>query len=45
MLYKELSFTQLPARRTLFHLGDIGKNFYIILSGSVWVYIYIYLYL
>lgn len=37
MLYKELSFIQLPARRTLFNIGDIGRNFYIILSGSVWV--------
>lgn len=28
---------EVPAKRTLFKLGDIGKNFYIILSGSVWV--------
>ncbi|KAM3143111.1 Cyclic nucleotide-binding domain-containing protein 2 [Paramecium bursaria] len=36
-LYKELTYTRLPARRTVFHYGDIGKNFYIILRGSVWV--------
>ncbi|CAD8106659.1 unnamed protein product [Paramecium sonneborni] len=36
-LYKELQYINLPARRTLFRCGDIGKNFYIILRGSVWV--------
>lgn len=36
-LYKELSYMEVPARRTLFRFGDIGKNFYIILRGSVWV--------
>ncbi|CAD8120822.1 unnamed protein product [Paramecium sonneborni] len=36
-LYKELQYINLPARRTLFKCGDIGKNFYIILRGSVWV--------
>ncbi|CAK89483.1 unnamed protein product (macronuclear) [Paramecium tetraurelia] len=36
-LFRELQYIEVPARRTLFRLGDIGKNFYIILSGSVWV--------
>ncbi|CAD8190409.1 unnamed protein product [Paramecium pentaurelia] len=36
-LYRELQYINLPARRTLFRCGDIGKNFYIILRGSVWV--------
>jgi len=38
-LYRELQYINLPARRTLFRCGDIGKNFYIILRGSVWVII------
>lgn len=42
-LYRELQYINLPARRTLFRCGDIGKNFYIILRGSVWVIIKIYL--
>ncbi|CAD8146973.1 unnamed protein product [Paramecium octaurelia] len=36
-LFRELQYIAVPARRTLFRLGDIGKNFYIILSGAVWV--------
>lgn len=38
-LYRELQYINLPVRRTLFRCGDIGKNFYIILRGSVWVII------
>lgn len=38
-LYRELQYINLPAHRTLFRCGDIGKNFYIILRGSVWVII------
>ncbi|CAK87703.1 unnamed protein product (macronuclear) [Paramecium tetraurelia] len=36
-LYRELQYINVPARRTLFRFGAIGKNFYIILRGSVWV--------
>ncbi|KAM3128137.1 hypothetical protein pb186bvf_019783, partial [Paramecium bursaria] len=38
-LYKQLSYEVAQERQTIFHLGDIGRKFYIILRGSVWVLI------
>ncbi|CAK85842.1 unnamed protein product (macronuclear) [Paramecium tetraurelia] len=38
-LYRQLSYETIKARQVVFNLGDIGKKFYIILSGSVWVLI------
>ncbi|CAD8098682.1 unnamed protein product [Paramecium sonneborni] len=38
-LYRQLSHEMIKARQVVFNLGDIGKKFYIILSGSVWVLI------
>jgi CRP-like cAMP-binding protein len=37
-LYRELQYINLPAKRTLFRSGAIGRNFYVILRGSVWVH-------
>ncbi|CAD8154214.1 unnamed protein product [Paramecium octaurelia] len=36
-LYKQLSYELQHKRQTVFNLGDLGKKFYIILKGSVWV--------
>ncbi|CAD8180976.1 unnamed protein product [Paramecium octaurelia] len=38
-LYRQLSYETIKARQVVFNLGDIGRKFYIILSGSVWVLI------
>jgi hypothetical protein len=36
-LYKELSYEKMNSREVVFHLGDIGRKFYIILKGKVWI--------
>ncbi|CAD8056497.1 unnamed protein product [Paramecium primaurelia] len=36
-LYKQLSYEIQHKRQTVFNIGDLGKKFYIILKGSVWV--------
>ena len=36
-LYKELTYEKLSARQIVFNLGDLGRKFYIILKGSVYV--------
>lgn len=36
-LYKELEYEKMNSRDVVFHLGDIGKKFYIILRGTVWI--------
>ncbi|CAD8091021.1 unnamed protein product [Paramecium sonneborni] len=36
-LYKQLSYEISYRRQTVFNIGDLGKKFYIILKGSVWV--------
>lgn len=36
-LYKELSYEKLNTREVVFFLGDIGRKFYIILKGTVWI--------
>ncbi|CAK76689.1 unnamed protein product (macronuclear) [Paramecium tetraurelia] len=36
-LYKQLSYEVQHRRQTVFNIGDLGKKFYIILKGSVWV--------
>ncbi|CAK74478.1 unnamed protein product (macronuclear) [Paramecium tetraurelia] len=38
-LYRQLSHETIKARQVVFNIGDIGKKFYIILSGSAWVLI------
>ncbi|CAD8065777.1 unnamed protein product [Paramecium primaurelia] len=36
-LYKQLGYELQKKRQIIFNIGDIGKKFYIILKGSVWV--------
>lgn len=36
-LYKQLSYEFTPKRHVVFNLGDIGRKFYIILKGTVYV--------
>lgn len=36
-LYYKLKYEYVPKRRVVFNLGEIGKKFYIILKGSVYI--------
>lgn len=36
-LYQELSYERMAPRSVVFHFGDLGRKFYIILRGTVWV--------
>lgn len=36
-LLRELRHALYPSRKVVFHQGEIGREFYIILSGSVYV--------
>lgn len=36
-LFKELNYSIFPTRKVVFHQGEIGKEFYIILKGSVFI--------
>jgi hypothetical protein len=36
-LFKELSYERMGPRSVVFQYGDLGRKFYIILRGTVWV--------
>jgi hypothetical protein len=36
-LYKELTYERMAPRSVVFHYGDLGRKFYSILRGTVWV--------